>query len=42
MDVAIKRVNMKKRLVGELKVRWWNLTGENVVRLSEKIIADGN
>jgi len=36
MDVDIKRVKVKKRLVGEPKVRWWNLTGENAFRLSEK------
>jgi len=42
MDVAIKRAKVKKRLIGEPKVRWWNLIRENAVRLIEKIIVDGN
>ena len=27
--------------MGEPKVKWWNLTSENMGRLSEKILADG-
>ena len=42
MDVAIKRTKVRKRLAGEPKVRWWNLTTENAVKLSEKIMADGD
>ena len=42
MDVAIKSAKVKKRLVRESKVRWWNLIGENVAKLSEKIVANGN
>jgi len=42
MNVVIKRAKVKKRRVGEPKVRWWNLTRENAVELAEKILADGN
>ena len=42
MNVSIKSSKVKKRLTGELKVRWWNVTGENTAKLSEKIVADGN
>ena len=42
MNVVIKRAKVKKRRVGEPKVRWWNLTRENAIWISEKIIANGN
>ena len=35
MDTVGER-KVKKRLVGESKVRWWNLMRENAVRLSKK------
>jgi len=33
MDIAIKNSKVKKRHVGEPKVRWWNLTGLNTAKL---------
>ena len=37
LDVEIRDVISRKRKVGVYKVRWWNLKGENAVKLSEKI-----
>ena len=42
MDVAIKRTKVRKRLVREPQIRRWNLRRENTVKLSEKIVADGD
>ena len=37
MDVEIRGTVRRKRTVGVYRVKWWNLTGENVTMLSEKI-----
>ena len=41
LDVEIRGAITRKRKVGVCKVRWWNLKGENVVKLSEKIKSEG-
>ena len=41
MDVEIRSTIRKKRNVGIYKVKWWNLNGENVTNLSEKIKTEG-
>jgi len=40
-DVEIRGAIRRKRKVGVYKVRWSNLKGENVVKLSEKIKSEG-
>ena len=42
MDVEIRSTVRRKRTVGVHKVKWWNLIGENVTTLSEKIKTEGN
>lgn len=42
MDVEIKNLKEKKRSVGDFKVKWWNLIGENVTKLSDKNKGEGN
>jgi len=37
MDLVIKSFKAKKRSVGVARVRWWNLSRENAIKLSEKI-----
>jgi len=37
MDVEIRSAIRRKRNVGVYKVNWWNLTNENVTKLSKKI-----
>jgi len=37
MDLVIKSLKVKKRSGGVARVRWWNLTRENVTKLWEKI-----
>ena len=41
MDLEIRGAVRRKRKVGEYKVRWWNLKGENGVKLAEKIKSEG-
>jgi len=41
LDVEIRGAISRKRKAGASKVRWWNLKGENVVKLSEKIKSEG-
>ena len=41
-DSVIKSFKLKKRSGGVVRVRWWNLTRENVTKLSEKTIAEVN
>jgi len=41
MDVEIRSATRRKRTVGVYKVKWWNLSGENVTKLSEKIKTEG-
>jgi len=42
LDVEFKCLNLKKRSVGGLIVKWWNLTNENAMKLSESIIEEGD
>jgi len=39
MDVVIKRSKMKRRSIGESRVKWWNLIRQNAAKLSERIKA---
>jgi len=41
MDVEIRGAIRRKRNVGVYKVKWWNLNGENAIKLSEKIKSEG-
>jgi len=41
MDVEIRSTLRRKRTIGIYKVKWWNLNGENVTKLSEKIKTEG-
>ena len=41
MDVEIRSTLRKKKTVGVYKVKWGNLNGENVTKLSEKIKIEG-
>jgi len=41
LDVEIRGVIRRKRKVGVYKVKWWNLKGENAIKLSEKIKSEG-
>ena len=36
-DVMIQGFNVKKRNGGVVRVKWWNLTVENVVKLAENL-----
>ena len=42
MDLVIKNFKVKKRGGGIARIRWWNLTRENVTKLSEKIESETN
>ena len=42
IGVVIKNSKIKKRSVGDPRVKWWNLTNENATKLSEKIKAEGS
>jgi len=37
LDVEIRGAIRRKRKIGAYKVKWWNLKGENAMKLSEKI-----
>ena len=37
MDAEIRSTLRRKRTVGVYKGKWWNINGENVTKLSEKI-----
>jgi len=41
LDVEIRGAVRRKRKVGVYKVKWWNLKGENEIKLSEKIKREG-
>ena len=41
MNVEIRGPIRRKRNVGVYKVKWWNLNGENAIKLSEKIKSEG-
>ena len=41
MDVEIRSVIRRKRIVGVFKVKWWNLNEENRTKLCEKIETEG-
>ena len=41
LDVEFKCSKWKKRRVGDPRVKWWTLTKENVVLLSERITEEG-
>ena len=42
MDLVIKGFKAKKRSGGVVRVKWWNLTKENAVKLAEKIKAEAS
>ena len=37
MDVETRRLMRRNKTVGVYKVKWWNLTGDNVTKLSEQM-----
>jgi len=41
LDVEIRGAIRRKRNIGVYKVKWWNLKGENAIKLSEKIKSEG-
>ena len=41
LDVELKCSRWKKRSVGEPRVKWWNLTKENTMKLAERIKEEG-
>jgi len=41
LDVEFKCSKWKKRRVGGLRVKWWTLTKENAVLVSERITEEG-
>jgi len=41
LDVKFKCSKWKKRSVGDPGVKWWNLTKENAMRISERITEEG-
>jgi len=41
LDVEFKYLKWKKRRVGDTRVKWWTLTKENAVLLSERITEEG-
>jgi len=41
LDVEIRGAIRRKRKNGVYKVKWWNLKGENAMKLSEKIKCKG-
>jgi len=42
MDRVIKNCKVKKRGGGIDRIRWWNLTRENVIKILEKIKSETN
>ena len=42
MDLRSKGFKEKKRSAGIARVRWWNLTRENAIKLSEKIKSEAS
>ena len=42
MDLVIKGFKVKKRSGGAVRVKWWNLTKENAVKLAEKIKSEAS
>ena len=42
MDLVIKGFKAKKRSGGVVRVKWWNLTRENAVKLAEKIKSEAS
>jgi len=42
MNVEIRGAIRRKRNVGVYKVKWWNLNGENAIKLSKKIKSEGD
>jgi len=40
-NVEIRGAIRRKRNVGVYKMKWWNLNGENAIKLSEKIKSEG-
>ena len=42
MDLVIKNFKVKKRGGGVARIRWWNLTRENAIKLSKKIKSETN
>jgi len=41
LDVEFKCSKWKKMSVGDLRVKWWNLTKENAIKLSEMLTEQG-
>ena len=42
MDVKIKSLKRKNKIMGECKVKWWRLTGKDATKLSENIKTKGS
>ena len=42
MDLVIKISKVKKRSVGDTRIKWWNLTRETVAKLSKQIKVEGS
>ena len=42
MDLVTKSFKVKKRGGGVARVRWWNLTRENAIKLAEKIKSEAS
>ena len=41
LDIEIRGAIRRKKKVRVYKVKWWNLKGENAIRLSDKIKREG-
>jgi len=41
LDVELNCPKGKKRSVGKPRVKWWNLTKENAMKLAERIAKEG-
>jgi len=41
LDLELKCSKWKKRSVWEPRVKWWNLTKENAMKLAERITEEG-
>jgi len=42
MDLMFKSFKVKKRSVGIARLRWWNLTEENNIKLSDRIKSEAS
>jgi len=42
MDLVFKSFRVKKRRVGDARIRWWDINKEKAAKLSEKIKREGS